>query len=159
MLVALGNEDEAIALFVFDANRKLLIASSDGRGFVVPEAEVVAQTRNGRQVLNLADGARARVCVPAYGTYIAALGENRKLLIFELAELPEMGRGRGVVLQRYRDGGLADVKVFDLEKGLSCRTGQKVRTFSAAEIGDWIGKRAQAGRIVPKGFSRANRFS
>ena len=158
LLVALGNEDEAIALFVFDANRKLLIASSDGRGFVVPEADVVAQTRNGRQVLNLADGARARVCVPAHGTHIAALGENRKLLVFALDQLPEMTRGRGVVIQRYKEGGLADVKVYTPAQGLVWRSGARSRTFTKVELKDWIGKRAQAGRLPPTGSPRTSQF-
>ncbi|MCZ6860030.1 MAG: DNA topoisomerase IV subunit A [Alphaproteobacteria bacterium] len=158
LMVALGNEDEAIALFVFDANRKLLIASSDGRGFVVPEAEVVAQTRNGRQVLNLAGGAKARVCVPAHGTHIAALGENRKLLVFALNQLPEMTRGRGVVIQRYRKGGLADVKVYTPAQGLVWRSGARSRTFTKDELKDWMGKRAQAGRLPPTGSPRTSRF-
>ena len=158
LTVDLGNDEDVVSVFLHDPERRLLVAAGDGRGFVVPEKEVIAQTRSGRQVLNVKDGVEARACTPVEGGHVAVLGENRKLLIFELAELPEMGRGRGVVLQRYRDGGLADVKVFDLEEGLSCRTGQKVRTFSAAEIGDWIGKRAQAGRLPPNGFPKANRF-
>ncbi len=158
LLVALGNEDEAIALLVFDAARKLLVASSDGRGFVVAESEVVAQTRNGRQVLNLAGGARARVCVPALGTHVAALGENRKLLVFPLDQLPEMTRGRGVVFQRYKEGGLADAKVFSADQGLAWRSGARSRTFTQDELKDWIGKRAQAGRLPPPGSPRTNRF-
>ena len=123
-----------------------------------PEAEVVAQTRNGRQVLNLADGARARVCVPAHGTHIAALGENRKLLIFALDQLPEMTRGRGVVIQRYKEGGLADVKVYTPAQGLVWRSGARSRTFTKVELKDWIGKRAQAGRLPPTGSPRTSQF-
>ena len=159
LMVALGNEDEAIALLVFDAGRKLLVASSDGRGFVVPESEVVAQTRNGRQVLNLAAGARARVCVPAHGTHIAALGENRRLLVFPLDQLPQMTRGRGVIIQRYKEGGLADAKVFALDQGLVWRSGARSRTLTEGELEDWIGKRAQAGRLPPPGSPRTSRFA
>ncbi|MHA1536624.1 MAG: DNA topoisomerase IV subunit A [Alphaproteobacteria bacterium] len=158
LMVALGNEDEAIALFVFDAGRKLLVASSDGRGFIVPEAEVAAQTRNGRQVLNLAGKARAIVCAPARGTHVAALGENRKLLVFSLDQLPEMARGRGVLIQRYKGGGLADAKVFTLGQGLVWRSGARSRTFSAEELEPWTGKRAQAGRLPPPGSPRTSRF-
>ncbi len=158
LMVALGNEDEAIALLVFDAGRKLLVASSDGRGFVVPEVAVVAQTRNGRQVLNLAGGAKARVCVPAHGTHVAALGENRKLLVFALDQLPQMTRGRGVVIQRYKEGGLADVKVFTPDQGLAWRSGARIRTLTQDELEAWIGKRAQTGRRPPPGSPRTSRF-
>ncbi len=137
--------------------RKLLVASSDGRGFVVPEDEVVAQTRAGRQVLNVAGGIEAQACVPAAGDSVAVVGENRKLLIFPLAELPEMTRGRGVMLQRFKDGGLSDATVFTWADGLTWRAGDRTRTETGLD--DWVGKRAQAGRVVPKGFSRANRFS
>ena len=89
---------------------------------------------------------------------MAVLGENRKLLIFPPAELPEMTRGKGVILQKFRDGGLSDVRVFTLADGLECRTGSRIRTFAAAELAGWIGKRAQAGRLPPKGFPRGNRF-
>jgi topoisomerase-4 subunit A len=118
---------------------------------------VIAQTKAGKQVLNLAAGAEAQACVPVEGDTVAAVGDNRKLVLFPLDELPTMTRGRGVVLQRYREGGLSDVKVFAFAEGLSWRTGERTRTETDIEA--WRGKRAQAGRIVPKGFSKSNKFS
>ncbi len=156
LLIDLGNDQDIVDLMVHDAERKLLVASSDGRGFVVPEGEVAAQTRNGKQVLNLGGGAEAQACTAAAGDHVAVIGDNRKLLVFPLEEVPEMTRGRGVILQRYKQGGLADITVFTLADGLVCRTGDRSRTFT--ELRDWIGKRAQAGRLPPPGFPRRNRF-
>ncbi len=157
LMIDLGNEHDVVAMFVHRPDRKLLVASSDGRGFVVPEKDVVAQTRAGKQVLNLAPDAEAQACVPAEGDMVAALGENRKLLLFPLEQVPEMTRGRGVILQKYKNGGLADVKVFTRKEGLSWRNGERTRTET--DIRAWIGDRAQAGRLPPTGFTRANRFT
>ncbi len=154
----LGNDADIVALFVHQPDRKLLVASADGRGFVVAEADVVAQTRNGKQVLNLGGSGEGAVCTPVDGDHVAVLGDNRKLLIFPLDELPEMTRGRGVILQRYKDGGLSDVKVFALDAGLECQTGSRVRTFTRDELKEWIGRRSQAGRLPPHGFPRGSRF-
>ena len=156
--IDLGNDSEIVSLAVHDPARKLLVASTDGRGFLVPEQEVVAQTRAGKQVLNVAGDVEAAVCTDGAGDHVAVLGDSRKLLIFPAAELPEMTRGKGVILQKFRDGGLSDVRVFTLADGLECRTGSRIRTFAAAELAGWIGKRAQAGRLPPKGFPRGNRF-
>jgi topoisomerase-4 subunit A len=117
----------------------------------------VAQTRAGKQVLNLGDGAVARASAPVAGDTVAAVGENRKLLLFPLSEVPEMARGRGVILQRYKDGGLSDLKVFTLSEGLTWRRGDQVRTET--DLRAWIGARAQSGRIVPTGFPKSNRFN
>ena len=133
------------------------MASSDGRGFIVAESEVIAQTRQGRQVLNLAAGAEAAVCAAVEGDTVAVVGDNRKLLLFPLDELPVMARGRGVILQRYRDGGLADAKTFIQSEGLSWRSGE--RTRSHGDIALWMAKRGQAGRRPPAGFPRSNRFT
>ncbi len=154
----LGNEQDIVALLVHDPDRKLLVASSDGRGFVVQENEVAAQTRSGKQVLNLAEGVAARVCRPVLGDHVACLGENRKLLIFPLASLPEMTRGRGNILQRYKQGGLSDAKVFTLDQGLEVRGGEKIRVFTRDQLKDWIGERAQAGRLPPSGFPRGGKL-
>ena len=156
--IDLGNDSEIVSLAVHDPARKLLVASSDGRGFLVPEQEVVAQTKAGKHVLNVAGDVEAAVCTDGAGDHVAVLGDNRKLLIFPAADLPEMTRGKGVILQKFRDGGLSDVRVFTLADGLECRTGSRTRTFAAAELAGWIGKRAQAGRLPPKGFPRGNRF-
>ena len=112
----------------------------------------MAQTRAGKHVLNVAGDVEAAVCTDGAGDHVAVLGDNRKLLIFPAADLPEMTRGKGVILQKFRDGGLSDVRVFTLADGLECRTGSRTRTFAAAELAGWIGKRAQAGWMPPKGF-------
>jgi len=156
LMIDLGNDQEIVTLLVHKPGRKLVVAAYDGRGFVVPEEEVVAQTRGGKQVLNLAEGVEAAACVPLEGDHVAVMGENRKMIIFPIAELPEMTRGRGVTLQNYKDGGLSDVKTFNLEEGLTWRLGEKTRTETA--LRDWVGKRAQAGRLPPQGFPKSNKF-
>ena len=156
LLIDLPNDEDIVAVLVFTAGRRLLVASSDGRGFIVGEKDTLAQTRNGRQVLNLAAGSEATVCRPADGDTVAVVGENRKLVLFPAADLPTMGRGRGVVLQRYKEGGLADAKVFQMADGLTWRSGDRTRTET--DLSGWIGKRAQAGRLAPKGFSKSGRF-
>ncbi|MEQ9042634.1 MAG: DNA topoisomerase IV subunit A [Alphaproteobacteria bacterium] len=156
LLVDLGNEDDIIALFVHRPGRKLLVASSDGRGFVAEEDGVLAQTRAGKQVLNVGEGTTARACAIVEGDHVAVVGDNRKLLIFPLKELPEMGRGRGVILQRYQKGTLSDAKTFVLKEGLSWQSGERTRV--EMDVKAWIGKRGGAGRIAPKGFAKSNRF-
>ena len=158
LMLDLGNDTDIVALFVHDPGRKLLIAAADGHGFVVSESEVIAQTRSGRQVLNVKGAVEAATCAPAHGDHVAVIGRNRKLLIFALDEVPEMSRGKGVRLQKYADGELNDVCVFTLADGLTVRSGERVRTFDAQALAKWIGKRAQAGRIAPAGFPRTNRF-
>ena len=156
--VAADRRDLAVDILIHQPGRKLLVASSAGDGFVVPEDEVVAQTRTGRQVLNVRGDVEAAVCRVVEGDHVAVVGANRKLLLFPLDELPEMTRGRGNKLQSYSKGELSDAKTFALADGLTAQTGDRTRTFTAAELKDWIGKRAQAGRVVPAGFPRANRF-
>jgi topoisomerase-4 subunit A len=166
LMIDLPNDADIVAMYVFDREQKYLVVSSAGRGFVAPAEQVFAQTKAGKLVLNLAEGERGVVCAPLHligeagllvgkPDSVAILGENRKLLIFPLAEVPEMGRGRGVILQRYKDGGCADAKVFRLKDGLSWKSGDRERVET--ELKDWVGERAQAGRLPPKGFSRDNR--
>ena len=159
LMLDLANDQDVVSLMVHVPGRKLLVASADGRGFMVPENDVIAQTRSGKQVLNLASGIEAAVCamVGEATDSIAVVGENRKLLIFPLDELPEMTRGRGVILQRYKDGGLSDVKAFRLADGLTWAAGAG-RTRTENDLTAWIGRRAQAGRLPPGGFPRSNRF-
>jgi topoisomerase-4 subunit A len=157
LMIDLPNEAQVLALHVHRPGARLLVASEAGDGFLLPEDEAVAQTRGGRQVLNLKEGVRARVCRRMAGDHVAVVGENRKLLVFPAAELPEMGRGKGVRLQRYKDGGLADAIGFDLGAGLSWKDGAgRVRTVT--DLGEWLGARAGAGRMAPRGFPRENRF-
>ena len=157
LMIDLPNDQDVVSLYVHQPGRKLIVASADGRGFLVPEDEVIAQTKNGKQVLNLGGGVEAAVCRPAEGDSVAVIGENRRLLLFSLDELPEMTRGRGVIMQKYRDGGLSDVKTFVMDEGLSWSAGAG-RERVERRLTDWVGKRAQAGRLPPKGFPKSNRF-
>jgi topoisomerase-4 subunit A len=148
-------EADIVAMFVRSEARKLLLAASSGHGFVSSEDDAVAMTRSGKRVMNVPPGIEAAVCTFVQGDSVAVLGENRKLLIFPLSEVPELGRGRGVILQRYKDGHLADARVFTWKEGLRDANG---RTFTPGELKEYRGARAQAGRITPRGFAKANRF-
>ena len=156
LMIDLPNDQDIVALFVHRPGEKVVVASSDGRGFIVPEDDVIAQTKNGKQVLNVGKGTEAQACALVAGDTLAVVGENRKIIIFPLAELPEMTRGRGVKLQSYKDGGLADLTTFTLKEGLPWKTGAGVRTET--DIKAYIGKRSQAGRMAMRGFPRNNRF-
>jgi topoisomerase IV subunit A len=157
LMIDLGNEHEIVALLPCKPGLKVLVAASDGRGFIVNAEEALAQTRGGKQILNLGDDAQARAAAPVVGDTVAAVGTNRKLLLFPVAEVPEMARGRGVILQRYKEGELSDLKVFKLAEGLTWRQGEN-RTRTETDVRAWLGNRAQSGRIVPSGFPRSNRF-
>ncbi len=154
--IDLEQDAELIAVFVYQGGRKLLVAAKEGRGFVVAEDDCIANTRKGKQVLGV-DAQEACAVVPAMGDTVAVIGDNRKLLLFPLTQIPEMARGRGVRLQRYKDGGLADVKVFSLADGLTW-TDTSGRTWTVNDLTEWRGERAGAGRLPPKGFPRNNRF-
>ncbi|MGE0203347.1 MAG: DNA topoisomerase IV subunit A [Hyphomicrobiaceae bacterium] len=157
LLVDLEENHDVVAAFVHEPGRKLLVASTAGYGFVVPEDEIVAMTRKGKQVLNLTEPEEATCCVPAEGDMVAVIGDNRKLLVFPLDEVNEMTRGKGVRLQRYKDGGLVDAKVYARDKGLTWLD-PAGRTFTLDDLGEWLGTRGQAGRLAPKGFPRSGRF-
>ena len=161
LMIDLPNEIDIVALLIHAPGRKLLVASSVGDGFVVPEDEVVAHTRVGKQVLNLKDSARGQVCKPVVGDHVAVVSRNRKFLAFPISELPEMSRGKGIRLQTYKksgNDGLSDAATFSLSEGLSWRLGEgRIRTES--ELNDWIGNRADIGRMPPHGFPRNNRFT
>jgi topoisomerase-4 subunit A len=156
LLADLANEDAPVALFVPREGARYLVASANGRGFLAKAEEFLAEKRTGKQVLNTRPGEEAALCVPAEGDHVAVIGTNRKLLIFPLDQVPEMARGVGVMLQRYKEGGLADARVFRLAEGLAWRAGERVRTETA--LGDWLGERGQAGRLPPRGFPQSNRF-
>ncbi|MAN97653.1 DNA topoisomerase IV subunit A [uncultured Roseovarius sp.] len=158
LMVDLPNEAGIVDLLIHKPGRKLLVASDAGDGFIVPEEEVIAQTRSGKQVLNLRDPARAVVCRPVNGDHVACVGDNRKVLVFALDELPELGRGKGVRLQKYKDGGLSDATTFDLANGLTWRD-PAGRTRTESNLDEWLGKRAGTGRMAPRGFPRDNRFT
>ncbi|WP_395680549.1 DNA topoisomerase IV subunit A [Inquilinus sp.] len=156
MLVDLANDADIVALLAHVPGRKLVLASTDGRGFVVPEAGVVAQTRAGKQVLNLNDGAKAAVCRPVAGDTVAVVGTNRRLLCFPLSELPEMPRGKGVTLQKYHGAALSDLTVFKREEGLIWQMGGG-RTRTEPEIP--ITARGRTGNLPPRGFPQTNKFT
>ena len=158
LMVDLPNEAEIIDIFIHKPGRKLLVASSAGDGFVVPEDDVLAQTRSGKQVLNVRGDVSAKSCSPIQGDHVAVVGENRKMLVFALSELPEMGRGKGVRLQKYKDGGMSDVATFDLAAGLSWLD-PAGRTRTETELAEWTSKRASAGKMAPRGFPRDNKFT
>ena len=135
----------------------MLVASSSGKGFIVDSNDVVAQTRGGKQVLNVTEGHKAAMCVAADGDHVAVIGDNRKLLLFPVSQIPPMKKGQGVTLQKYKDGGVSDIQVFTLKEGLSWVLGGRVRTET--DLKPWLGNRADAGRLPPTGFPRSNKFS
>ena len=160
LMVDLGDA-EIVSVLRHRPGQKLVVASSDGRGFQVPADEVVAQTRAGKQVLNVGDGATAVLTVPVEGDAVAVIGNNRKLLVFKLEELPEMARGKGVTLQKYKDASLSDLIVFTYADGLSWQlggTGERTRTVAPPELNGWLANRAGQGRMPPNGFPKNNRF-
>jgi topoisomerase-4 subunit A len=163
LIVDMENDQDIATAFVFRGGRKLLLASHAGYGFVVPEDELVANTRKGKQVMNVKTPDEAQMAVfvegDPGGDHVAVIGENRKLLVFPIDQLAEMTRGKGVRLQRYKDGGLSDIKTFALADGLTWQDSSG-RTFTRPkeELTEWLGDRAQAGRMAPKGFPRTGKF-
>ena len=159
LMVDLEEGEDFIAAFPYKPGSKLLVAGSDGRGFVAPADETVANTRKGKGVLTLDAPSKAVVCTEAEGNHVAIVGENRKLLIFPIAQVPEMSRGKGVRLPRYKDGGISDAKVFDLKEGLTWKdTSGRTWTVAKEDLRDWIANRAESGRLPPKGFPKSNKF-
>ncbi len=155
----LEQEADVVTVFRYQGGRKLIVASKQGTGFVVPEDECLGNTRKGKQVLNVKAPDEARALAPVEGEFVATIGENRKMVVFARDQVPEMTRGRGVRLQRYKDGGLSDIKTFEVETGLRW-TDSAGRVFSLTlkELSDWRGNRADAGRLAPKGFPKTNKF-
>ncbi len=159
IMVDMENDQDILTAFVHDASRKLLIVSTGGNGFVIPETEMVANTRKGKQIMNVSMPDETKLVVPVIGDHVAVVGENRKMLTFPLSQVPEMSRGKGVRLQRYKDGGVSDVKCFAIATGLSWEDSAG-RSFSKVgdELLEWMGDRAGVGRNVPKGFPRSGKF-
>ena len=159
LMIEMAQGEEVVAAFAAKPDARRLLVSSQGYGFVVSETEMLATTRKGRQAMNVASGARAALCVPVAGDLLAIVGENRKMLIFGLDQVPAMARGKGVRLQRYGDGGTLDARCFDREIGLTWLDGGgRTHTRSLDELREYVGDRGQAGRIVPRGFPRTGRF-
>ena len=159
MFIDMEQDADIVSLFVNKGGRKFLVAGRDGQGFIVNEDDCVGNTRKGKQVLNVTPPNEARVVTPVSGDTVAVIGENRKMLVFGLDQVPEMARGRGVRLQRYKDGGLSDIVTFEAKQGLTWKDSAG-REFGASmkELADWRGSRADAGRLPPKGFPKSNKF-
>ena len=156
VLAELTNEDDVAALFIPNEAIRYLVASTAGRGFLVAGSDLLAEKRTGRTILNLRPGEEAAICTPATGDHLAVIGSGRKLLVFPLEQIPELTRGAGVILQRYKDGGLSDARVFRLADGLTWRLGEKTRTET--NLREWLGERGQAGKMPPSGFPKSNKF-
>ena len=158
LMIDLPNDAEITDLMIWRPGEKLLVASTAGDGFVVPSEEVIAQTRAGKQVLTVKEGVRTALCRRITGDHVAVVGENRKLLVFPVAELPEMAKGKGVRLQKYKDGGLSDATTFNLADGLSWKD-PAGRTRLETDLAQWQGARAASGAMAPRGFPRDNTFT
>jgi len=159
LFIDMEQDADIVAVFRHQGGRKFIVASHEGRGFVVSEDDCVANTRKGKQVLNVKAKDRARAIASVDGELVAVIGDNRKMVIFPLAQVPEMARGAGVRLQRYKDGGLSDLATFKGKEGLSwLDTAGRSFTMPLKELADWRGNRADAGRLAPKGFPRSNSF-
>ncbi len=158
LMIDLPNEAEIVDILIHRAGDRYLVASSAGDGFVVPGEELLAQTRAGKQVMTLGAGVKMALCRKVTGDMVAVVGDNRKLLVFALSELPEMARGKGVRLQKYKDGGLSDATTFTLTEGLSWKD-PAGRTRTETDLTEWKGARAAAGYMAPRGFPRDNRFT
>ena len=158
LMIDLPNDEDVIAMMIYRPDERVLLASDDGRGFITITDDLVAQTRNGRQVINVSQDSKACICVKVAGDSVAVVGTNRKLLIFPIEELPQMSKGKGVILQKYKDGKLADAKTFEYADGLSWHLkGGRQRTET--ELLAWKGKRASAGRMPPTGFPKPPKFT
>jgi topoisomerase-4 subunit A len=151
-------EADVISLQVYNPDAKLLVVSEDGKGFIVTQKDVLAQTRQGKQVLNVGEGEEAKLCVPVpdNADHVAVMGTNRKMLVFKLAEIPEMTKGKGVMLQKYSGGKIADVKAFNLKEGLFFRS--RGTPTKVGDVRGWMGGRASAGKMPPNGFPTNNKF-
>jgi topoisomerase-4 subunit A len=159
LMVDMDKDQDVAAIFPFSPDGKRIVASAAGYGFRVAESELIANTRKGKQVLNVSGADEAKVCVPAAGDLVAVVGTNRKMIIFPIDQLPEMARGKGVRLQRYKDGELSDARVFSKKEGLSWTdSAGRLHTRPMAELKDWMGARAQAGRLSPQVFPKNNKF-
>ena len=157
LMVDIPDEAKIVNIMPYIPDQRLLLASSAGDGFIVRHDDVIAQTKNGKQILNVKGDSVAKVCRNINGDHIAVVGENRKVLIFSITELPEMVRGKGVRLQKYKEGGLSDITTFDLLNGLSWLD-PAGRTRTETNLEEWTGKRATAGRMAPRGFPRNKKF-
>ncbi|MBQ9271284.1 MAG: DNA topoisomerase IV subunit A [Alphaproteobacteria bacterium] len=156
LMIDLAQNDDVAAMFVYEPGVKYLIASDKAYGFIVDENHILAQTRNGRKIMNVAEGEVIKFCLKVTGDYVAIVGENRRLLVFKAEEIPTMARGHGVLLQKYKDGNISDIQFFKGEEGFSYNRSGGISTEK--ELITWLGHRAQVGKLVPFGFPKNNKF-
>lgn len=156
LMIDLANNDEIVSMFVFEAGTKYLIATDKAYGFIVDENHILAQTRNGRKIMNVAEDENVKFCIKVNGDYVAVVGENRRMLIFKTEEIPTMARGHGVLLQKYRDGAITDIQIFKGEYGFCYNRAGGLSIEK--ELITWLGHRAQVGKLVPFGFPKNNKF-
>ena len=159
LLVDLPNDADIVDMEVYNQEGRMIVAADDGRGYIVQMKDVLAQTKNGKQILNVSGKVEAKLCIPMNeeDDHVAVIGQNRKMLVFPIDQLPEMAKGRGVILQRYKDGGLSDLKTFKWDEGLTYKYGSGETVVE--DLNPWVGERAQAGRLPPNGFPKSNKFS
>jgi topoisomerase-4 subunit A len=160
LMVDLPNDADITALLIFEPDRKILVAGTDGRGFIAPSNDVLAQTKNGKQVLGLDANSEAKVCkyIGKQDDHVAVMGTNRKMVVFDIQQVPKMSKGKGVKLQSYskKEGGLSDAKTFHWDSGLTYKYASGETTVS--DLNPWLGERAQAGKLPPNGFPKGNKF-
>ncbi|HNQ91929.1 MAG TPA: DNA topoisomerase IV subunit A [Alphaproteobacteria bacterium] len=158
LLVEIPNDADIVEAMVWQPDQKILVASRDGKGFVVSSNEILAQTKNGKTIMSVSDNGDARLCrvIGEKDDHIAIVGTNRKMLVFKLDQIPEMAKGKGIILQKYKDAEISDAKTFNLKQGFTFISG--TREMSVSNIKEWVGERAQAGKLPPNGFPRSNKF-
>ncbi len=158
LIADIPNDADIVSLFVHEPDKKFLLIARDGRGFVISSNDILAQTKNGKQIMSVEDNGDAVYCRPldAKDNHLAIIGKNRKMLVFKLDQIPELAKGKGVMLQKYKDGDFSDAKAFNLKEGLTFLSGTK--EVAVSNVKEWIGERAQAGKLPPNGFPRSNKF-
>jgi topoisomerase-4 subunit A len=158
LMVDLPNDSDIVDMAIYEPEMRMILAADDGRGFIIKMEDMLAQTKGGKQVLNVSGKAEAKLCKPISddADHVAVIGQNRKMIVFDLAQIPEMSKGKGVILQRYKDGGLSDIKAFNWDRGLTYKYGSGETMVD--DLNPWIGDRAQAGRLPPNGFPANNKF-
>ena len=158
LIVEIPTDADIVEMFVWAPEQKLLIANREGKGFIVSSNDILAQTKNGKQIMSVDDNGDAIICrtIEKGHNYVATIGNNRKMLAFPLDQVPELNKGKGVILQKFKDGELSDLKTFNLKEGLTFLSG--TREMNVANVKEWVGERAGAGKLPPNGFPRSNRF-
>lgn len=158
LIAEIPNDADIVTLAVYEADQKFLLIARDGRGFIVLSNDILAQTKNGKQIMGVEDNGDAKFCraIDAKANHLAIIGKNRKMLVFKIDQVPELAKGKGVILQKYKDGEFSDAKAFNLKEGLTFRSGTK--DVNVPNVKEWIGERAQTGKLPPNGFPRSNKF-